>query len=58
MFYEPTIEGDFIDKISTIMDNEHIDMLSDKAYQFAKSNFSSKQHLNNILSIYDYLLKN
>jgi len=58
MFYDPTIKGDFIDKISTIMNNEDIDMLSNEAYQFAQNNFSSKQHLSSILSIYNHLLKN
>jgi glycosyltransferase involved in cell wall biosynthesis len=58
MFYDPTIKGDFIDKISTIMNNEDIDMLSNEAYQFAQNNFSSKQHLSSILSIYNHLLIN
>ena len=58
IFYDPTIKGDFIDKISTIMNNEDIDMLSNEAYQFAQNNFSSKQHLSSILSIYNHLLKN
>jgi glycosyltransferase involved in cell wall biosynthesis len=55
-FYEPNIEGDFIDKVSNIMNNKDIDIMSENAYQFAKNNFSSKQHLDEILSIYNYLL--
>jgi len=58
IFYDPTIKGDFIDKTSTIMNNEDIGMLSNEAYQFAQNNFSSKQHLSSILSIYNHLLKN
>jgi glycosyltransferase involved in cell wall biosynthesis len=58
MFYEPTIKGDFIDKISTIMNNKDIGILSNEAYQFAQNNFSSKQHLSNILSIYNHFLVN
>ena len=58
IFYDPTIKGDFIDKISTIMNNEDIGMLSNEAYQFAQNNFSSKQHLSSILSIYNHLLIN
>ena len=56
VFYDPTIKGDFIDKISDIMNNEDIGVLSNEAYQFAQNNFSSKQHLSNILSIYNYFL--
>ena len=56
MFYEPTIKDDFIKKISIIMNMTNISALSDNAYQFAQSNFSPKQHLNNILPIYHNLL--
>ena len=56
MFYEPTIKDDFIKKISIIMNMTNISTLSDNAYQFAQSNFSPKQHLNNILPIYHNLL--
>ena len=58
IFYDPTIKGDFIDKISTIMNNKDIGILSNEAYQFAQNNFSSKQHLSNILSIYNHFLVN
>ena len=57
MFYEPTIKDDFIKKISIIMNMTNISALSDNAYQFAQSNFSPKQHLNNILTIYQNILK-
>ena len=56
MFYEPTIQDDFIKKISIIMNMTNISALSDNAYQFAQFNFSPKQHLNNILPIYHNLL--
>ena len=57
VLYNPTIKDDFISKISAIVDNENTKMLTDNAYQFAKINFSSKQHLINILPIYYNLLK-
>ena len=56
MLYEPTVKGDFIKKFSIIMDKTSASVLSDNAYQFAKLNFSSEQHLNNILPIYHSLL--
>jgi len=56
MFYEPAIKGDFIKKFSIIMNKTNASALSDNAYQFAKLNFSSKQHLNDILPIYHSLL--
>ena len=56
MFYEPTIQDDFIKKISIIMNMKNISAISDNAYQFAQFNFSPKQHLNNILPIYHNLL--
>jgi glycosyltransferase involved in cell wall biosynthesis len=56
MFYEPTIENDFIKKISIIMNMTNISAISDNAYQFAQFKFSPKQHLNNILPIYQNLL--
>jgi glycosyltransferase involved in cell wall biosynthesis len=56
MFYEPTIENDFIKKISIIMNMTNISAISDNAYQFAQFKFSPKQHLDNILPIYQNLL--
>ena len=56
MFYDPTIEGDFIKEFSIIMCNRDISTLSNKAYYFAQDNFSSTQHLNNMLLIYNHLL--
>jgi glycosyltransferase involved in cell wall biosynthesis len=58
LFYNPTIEGDFVSKISTIIDNTSVKKLSDNAYQFAQTSFSPKQHLTNILHIYHNLLIN
>jgi len=58
MFYEPSIKGDFSNKISIIMKGVDINILSDNAYQFAKTRFSLQEHLTNIISIYRYLLKN
>lgn len=58
MFYDPTIKNNFIDKISIIMNSKNMQNISDNAYSFAKKNFSSKQHLNNILNIYSYVFKN
>ena len=56
MFYDPTIEGDFIKEFSIIMCNRDISTLSNKAYYFAQDNFSSTQHLNNMLLVYNHLL--
>ena len=53
VFYDSTIENDFFNNICTITNNENIDILSEEAYQFARNNFSSEQHLNNIISIYN-----
>ena len=55
MFYEPAIQNDFFDKISFIVDNKDMVALTDKAYHFAQTNFSSKRHLSNVLSIYHNL---
>ena len=56
MFYDPAIEGDFIKEFSIIMRNRNISALSNKAYDFAQDNFSSTQHLNSMLLIYNHLL--
>lgn len=58
LFYDPVIQGDFINFFSSIADNKNTNKLTDKAYNFAQTNFSSKQHLDNILSIYRNLFKN
>ena len=57
MFYETTVKNDFINKISIIVNSENIHAIPDNAYIFAKKNFSSKQHLHNMLTIYSHLLK-
>jgi glycosyltransferase involved in cell wall biosynthesis len=56
MFYDPTIEGDFIKEFSIIMRKRNVNALSNKAYYFAQDNFSSTQHLNNMLLVYNHLL--
>jgi len=57
LFYDPSIQGDFIKIFSGIVDSKNINKLTDKAYNFAQANFSSKQHLDNILSVYRNLFK-
>jgi glycosyltransferase involved in cell wall biosynthesis len=56
MFYDPTIEGDFIKEFSIIMRKRNVNALSNNAYYFAQDNFSSTQHLNNMLLVYNHLL--
>jgi glycosyltransferase involved in cell wall biosynthesis len=56
-FYKPNISCDFIEKISAIVSCEPASVLTCNAYQFAKYNFSSKQHLTNILLVYHNLFK-
>jgi glycosyltransferase involved in cell wall biosynthesis len=55
MFYDPTTQYEFSDKISSIMDNKDMTVLTNKAYYLAQTNFSSKRHLSSILSIYHNL---
>ena len=55
--YEPNIIGDFTKKITNIMNNSNFDKLSDRAYDYALSNFSFESHIKNILFIYDILMK-
>ena len=57
MFYNPAIEDDFFDILSIIVNGRNMNTLSDEAYQFARDNFSSEQHLSNMLTIYNHLLK-
>jgi glycosyltransferase involved in cell wall biosynthesis len=56
MFYDPAIKGDFIKEFSTVIRNRNVSALSNKAYHFAQDNFSSTQHLNNMLLVYNHLL--
>jgi glycosyltransferase involved in cell wall biosynthesis len=56
MFYESTIKGDFVKKISIVINGTDKSAISDNAYQFAQLNFSPKQHLNNILPVYHDLV--
>ena len=58
VFYNPSIQNDFFDKISFIINNKDMTILTDEAYCLAQVNFSSKKHLNNILPIYHNLLIN
>ncbi len=59
VFYEPAIKGDFFDKISMMMKGVDVDVdaLSDNAYQFSKTKFSSQEHLVSVLFIYRNLFK-
>ncbi len=56
MFYDPAIKGDFIKEFSTMIRNRNVSVLSNEAYHFAQDNFSSTQHLNNMLLVYNHLL--
>ena len=59
IFYNPNIKNDFINKVVAIINNKNVNVnvnvnaLSNEAYQFAQDNFSSEQHLNSMLSIYN-----
>lgn len=57
-FYDPAVKDDFIGKVSAIMNSQNINTVTDSAYEYAKVNFSSQQHLNNMHDIYMSLLSN
>jgi len=56
LFYEPYSNGDFTDKVSTVMANENIDKITSNAFQYAVDRFSSEKHLDSMLHIYRKLL--
>jgi glycosyltransferase involved in cell wall biosynthesis len=56
ILYNSDNKNDFISKVFIIMNDKSVSMLKDNAYQFAYDNFSSKKHLDRILSIYNSLL--
>jgi glycosyltransferase involved in cell wall biosynthesis len=56
MLYNPDNKNDFISKVSIVMNDKSVSILKDNAYKFAYDNFSSKNHLDRILSIYNRML--
>jgi glycosyltransferase involved in cell wall biosynthesis len=55
--YEPKNENDFTDKIIEIFSEDNLNVISDDAHKYAVLNFSPEKHLENIMPIYQNLIK-